>query len=88
MIFTIFLTIAYYILGIIINFFPISTGFSTDVYTSFQYFAQQTTILQPIFPFDTMGQVLAILFVVELAIFGFETVKWLISHIPWIGGHG
>jgi len=75
-------------LSVIIPIFPLSTGFSSDVHDAFVFFGSKATILDPIFPFATMGSVIGLVIGVELLIFGFKGIKWIISHIPWIGGRG
>jgi len=88
MIFTILLNTVYYILSPILERFPVSTGFSDDVSQAFVFFGSKTTILQPIFPFDTLAQIILLTIAIELAIFVFKSTKWIISHIPYIGGRG
>ena len=39
-------------------------------------------------PYGTLTIVMGIVIVVEIIIWGWKTIKWIISHIPYIGGHG
>jgi hypothetical protein len=39
-------------------------------------------------PVSVMLWCLTLVFGVEIAIFGFKTIKWIISFIPLIGGKG
>jgi len=87
MIITLLLNIAYYLVSAILFFFPLGDGFPSEVIDAFTYFGQQTTMIQPIFPFDTLATVLGLTFLLEASIFGFKALRWIISHIPWIGGH-
>jgi len=40
--------------------------------------------VNPIFPLDTLFEVLGVVLVVEVAIFGYKAVYWLIKKIPMI----
>lgn len=88
MIFSTFIYLAAYFLKLVIFFLPTSTGFTSDVTGAFTAMAAYVKLLNTLLPISTMASVLLILTGVELAIFGFKTFKWLISHIPFIGGRG
>jgi len=88
MIFTGFIYVVVFLLGIIIDLLPTSTGFPADVTTAFATFAGYVQILDVMLPIATLGTVLGILISVDIAIFSFKTLKWLISHLPVIGGRG
>jgi len=83
-----FIYLAYYVLALVVGFFPTSTGFSTDVTTAFSTFGGYVKILNTLLPISTMASVLVILMSVELIVFGFKSFKWIISHIPFVGGRG
>jgi len=72
----------------LINALPSSTGFDQGVYTAFASLGGYTDIFSPIVPWATLAIVVGIVFTTELGIFAFKTLKWIISHLPFIGGHG
>lgn len=86
MIATAFLNIAYYILSVLVGNFPASTGFPSQVSTAFSWLGNYLSILSPIVPITTLGITVGIVVGLELLIFGFKTFKWVISHIPFVGG--
>jgi len=82
------LNFAFNVLSWLISLLPPSTGFPTDVINAFATIGGYTQILDPIIPWSTIATTVGLAFTVEIAIFGFKTIKWLLSHIPWIGGKG
>jgi len=88
MITTWFLAIAYSVLSWIVSLFPASSGFPSEVHAAASYFGGYIMIFDPLVPISTLSTIIGLIVIVELALFGFRTVKWLMSHIPWIGGKG
>jgi len=88
MITTAFFTILNYILSLIVGLFPTGNGFPQSVHDSASLIGGYVGILDPIFPIDTLYQIILIIIGIEIAIFGFKTFKWLLSHVPFIGGRG
>lgn len=88
MIFTGFVYLASYVLGLIVAILPTSTGFPAEVSNAFTTLGGYVQILNTLLPIPTLATVLAILVSVDLAIFGFKTFKWVLSHLPFIGGRG
>lgn len=88
MITTSIINLGYALVSSIISLFPDGAGFPDSVHTAAASLGQYFKLLDPLIPTATMITVLSIVFTVELAIFGFKTMKWLISHIPFIGGRG
>jgi len=88
MIITGIILLGYNIINWIIQIFPISTGFSTTVQASFTTIVGYVGMFNPILPYATVGAVLLIIIPVDLGIFAFKNIKWIISHIPFIGGKG
>lgn len=88
MIITIIMSIGYLVITTILNFFPASTGFPADVLGAAGYLGEKAAELNVILPLDTMAVVLSIIFGVEIAVFGFKTLKWIMAHLPYIGGKG
>lgn len=76
------------ILSLIVAILPTSTGFPAELSSAFVTMGGYVQILDTILPVSTLATVLGILISVDLAIFGFKTFKWLISHLPFVGGRG
>jgi len=88
MIISAFLDIFNYFFNLIVGIFPSGSGFPQSVHTAAQYIGGYARSLDPILPFDTLYQIILLVIIVEVAILGFKTFKWIISHIPFLGGHG
>jgi len=83
-----FLRLPYLFLNWLISLFPVSTGFPPEVLEASHVLGGYLGILGPLVPLDTLAVCVAIVFSVEVSIFGFKTLKWLFSHVPLIGGRG
>jgi len=88
MIVTAFVSIITYFLSLLVAVFPESTGLPSELTAATNYLGGYLNLLDPIVPIDTLGTTLGILVLIELAIFGFKTAKWIISHLPMVGGRG
>jgi hypothetical protein len=88
MIITLLLTFAVFIIETLLLIFPSSTGFPTEVTTAVTTFGSYITIIDAIVPMDTLGYIVGLIIAMELLIFSFKGLRWLISHIPFIGGRG
>jgi hypothetical protein len=88
MIITAIITIAYSLLYWLIQVFPASQGFPAEASTAFTSLGGYLGIFSPILPLSTLATCVALVFTVELGIFAFKSIKWIISHIPAIGGKG
>jgi len=88
MIITAIIYLAYFLLSGIIGLFPASTGFPTEAHQAMAGLGAYLGIWSPILPIATLVTVVTLVFSVEIAIFTFKGVKWVISHIPQIGGKG
>lgn len=75
-------------LEFLIGLFPTGTGFPEGFHTAVTALGGYFHILDPLVPISTLLTCLSLIFGVEIAIFGFRTLKWLISHIPFLGGRG
>jgi len=82
------LNLVYYFLNFLINLFPQGGGFPSEVHDAFATLGSYFGIIDVFVPISLITFSLATVFGVEIAIFGFKTLKWIISHIPWIGGKG
>jgi len=83
-----FLSIATYVLGFLALVFPEGSGFPTEVHSSASVIGGYARTLDPVLPFDTLATVLLLLVAVELAVLSFRAIRWMVSHIPFIGGRG
>jgi len=83
-----FFSIAYWFVGGIIGWFPQSTGFPPEAISSAQTIGGYFGMFSPLISISTLLTCLTLVFGVEIAIFGFRSLKWVISHIPLIGGKG
>jgi len=88
MIFTGIINLAYYILHWLIALLPVSGGFPTEAHTALISLGGYLGIFSPLVPLTTLLTTLTLIFSIEIGIFGFKTIKWIISHIPFVGGRG
>jgi len=75
-------------LSFTIGILPTGGVFPTEVHTAFTTLGDYIGFFDVFIPISTVLFCLTLVFGVEIAIFGFKTVKWIISHIPIIGGKG
>ncbi len=78
----------YNFLAFLINLFPEGTGFPAEVHEAFSTLGGYFGIMDVFVPLDIVLWCLITIFSAEIAIFGFKTMKWVISHIPLLGGKG
>jgi len=83
-----FLSIVNFFLNLIVGLFPSGTGFPSQVHTASQTVGGYVGIFDPIFPLDTLYQIIILVIIIEIAILGFKSIKWLVSYIPFVGGRG
>lgn len=88
MIITLVINLGYQLLNFIIQRFPDSTGFPADAHSAMSSLGGYLGMWSPVLPITTLITCLTLVFSVEISIFGFKTTKWVISHIPQIGGKG
>jgi len=82
------LTLAYNSLSWIVNLLPASSGFPQEAHAAMTGLGGYLGVWSPILPISTLLTCVGLIFSVEIGIFGFKTVKWISSHIPFIGGRG
>ena len=87
MIFSGFVYVATFILTMITAVLPTGTGFPPEVQSAFTQMGGYVGMLNTLLPLSTLATVVAIVFATDLIIFGFKTFRWLISHVPFVGGH-
>lgn len=78
----------YNFLQFIINFLPSGSPFPEQVHSAFATLGSYLGLIDVFIPISTMLWCLLLVFGVQIAIFGFKTIKWIISFIPLIGGKG
>jgi len=83
-----FVSVALYIINLILSIFPNSSGFPAAFDTAINQISGYVGIFSPIFPIVTMATILGLIITFEIAIFGFNALKWIFSHVPLIGGKG
>jgi len=88
MIISAFLLIINYFIQLIVSVFPVGNGYPQQVHEAASTLGGYVGILNPIFPIDTLYQILLIVISIEIAILGFKSFKWLMSHLPFVGGRG
>jgi len=88
MIITGIINLAYYLLFFIVDNIPMSTGYPSEVGEAIAYIGGYMTIWDFILPTGTVLVCMLIVFSTELGIWSFKGVKWIVSHLPWIGGKG
>lgn len=79
---------AYSFIAFFIGLIPPSQGFPTDALTSAQTIGGYVGIFSPVISIATLASTLTLVFSVEIGVFGFKTLKWIVSHVPLIGGKG
>jgi len=77
-----------YWLQAFISLFPYGTGFPSGFHTAIISLGGYLHILDPLVPISTLLTCVTLIFTVEVAIFGFKTVKWIFSYVPFFGGKG
>lgn len=77
----------YSFLSYLISLFPTGTGFPSSFHTAVTALGGYLHILDPLVPISILLTCLTLIFTVEIAIFGFKTLRWILSHIPAIGGN-
>lgn len=88
MITTAFITLAFYIVSMLLGIFPDGAGFPDTIHTAAQALGGYLGVTDAILPVTTLGQTIAVVFSVELIIFGYKTLKNFATHIPFVGGKG
>lgn len=80
--------ISYSLLHWLIGILPPSTGFPAEAHTAMAGLGGYLSMWSPILPIATLTTTLVLVFGVEIGIFSFKGVKWILSHVPLVGGKG
>jgi hypothetical protein len=88
MIITALINLASFIANTLLVPFPTSSGFPTEVNDAIAFIGSYAGILDPIVPIQTLATVVGLVVTFELAVFAFKGLRWLVSHVPFVGGRG
>jgi len=88
MIFTVLISMATYLLTFILAIFPQSSGLPEGFTDAADTVGGYVGLIDTLLPVNALAFCITTLISVQLAIFGFKSFKWLISHLPFIGGKG
>ena len=88
MITTALLNLAYFLVAGAIAIFPSGSGLPVEVHDAASYLGQYLMLIDGLIPVATLVVVITVTFSAEIAIFGFRTLKWIFSYLPFIGGRG
>ncbi|MFA6251562.1 MAG: hypothetical protein WC603_02975 [Candidatus Paceibacterota bacterium] len=75
-------------LSFLIGLFPSGTGFPEGFHTAMATLGGYVHLLDPLVPMATLLTCVTLIFTVEIAIFGFKVLRWILSHVPFLGGKG
>jgi len=88
MITTPLINFAYFLISGFIGWFPAGSGFNETVHNSVIWLGGYLALIDDLVPISTLATIMLLVFSLEIGLFGFRTLKWIISHIPAIGGRG
>jgi len=88
MISTAFIYFAYYTLTFLTAIFPTSTGFSAEVTTAVTQLGGYTAIINTLIPLSTLSTIVVLIISVELIIFAFKGLRFILGYVPVVGGKG
>lgn len=78
----------YNFLNAIIGILPSGGTLPTEIHDAFTFLGGYVGLIDVFIPLTIMKWCLIFVFGIEIALFGFKSIKWIISHIPLIGGKG
>jgi len=80
------LLVLYSIINFIINLLPTGGTWPTEVHSAFTTLGGYVGLMDAFIPVSIMLWCLTTLFGIEMIIFAYKTLNWILSHIPWFGG--
>lgn len=86
MITTAIINLAYSVVSWFIGLFPVGSTFPEEVHSSVLWLGGFFMLLNDIIPISSLVAIIVLVFSLELSLFGFRTLKWIISHLPFVGG--
>lgn len=84
----IFINFAYFFISFFINLLPNGVAFPSEVHESALLLGGYNDLFSPIIPFTTLATVVPIALSIRFGYWIFRSIKWIISHIPLVGGKG
>jgi len=88
MIADLFFNTVFWFVNFLVGIFPLSEGFPQEAHTAMVSLAGYFGMFDALIPMGTLLTCLTLIFTIEIAVFGFRSLKWLLSHLPFIGGRG
>lgn len=88
MISTAFINLAYYLLSLLTLPFPSSGGFSQETLDAFVTYGTYVTFVDSLVPMSILASSIALISTFELSVFAFKGLRWIVSHLPFVGGRG
>jgi len=82
------INLAFGLASALVSVLPNGSGFDPSVLAAARTIGGYFGMFAPIAPIGVIATAVGTIFVVEIAIFGWKTVKSLVSHIPQFGGSG
>lgn len=82
------LNISFFLFSGLLALLPAGSGFPTAAHSAATALGGYIGILSPLVPLSTLATIIGLVFSVEIAFFGWRSLKWILSHVPFIGGHG
>lgn len=77
------LNAVYKFLNFIISWFPAGTGFPVEVHNAFETLGSYVGFIDVFIPLTALLFCVKFLFAVEVGIFGFKTIKWILGFVPF-----
>lgn len=87
MILEFFMLLPYRFLSFMIGILPAGHNLPPEILSGAVEVGGTIGIFSPVLPVATLGAALAILFGAQIGIWTWKTLKVLMTHLPWIGGH-
>lgn len=82
-----FLLLPYRFLSFMIGIIPAGKSLPSDVVDAANAVGGTVGIFSPIIPMVHLGAALSILFAAQIGIWSWKTIKVVMTHVPWVGGH-
>jgi len=76
------------VIGFVIGLFPTGSGLPQAVHTASVQIGSYARAFDDLLPIDTLFTILTLVIIVQLSVSAFYGIRWVISHIPFIGGRG
>jgi len=87
MITTAIINLGYAAISFLIGLLPLSVGLPDEVHEAATLIGAYLDMLDPALPVTTLFSCLVLYVSVQIGIFGFRTFRWVMSHLPQVGGN-